>query len=119
MEAAYDIFIQSSTLQLRISDLGLRILNITNSSKRLFNPQSSIHNRIWVAVYGELLTFDDPETGLLAIDRLEGFHPGGPCLYRRVLASAQVLGIVLPAWLYAVGDRRTGGFRKLSSGVWR
>lgn len=27
-------------------------------------------------MYGELLTFDDPETRLPAIDRLEGFHPG-------------------------------------------
>jgi len=26
---------------------------------------------------GELLTFDDPSTRLPAIDRLEGFHPGG------------------------------------------
>jgi len=26
-------------------------------------------------VYGELLIFDDPETRLPAIDRLEGFHP--------------------------------------------
>jgi len=38
-----------------------------------------------VPVYGELLTFDDPESRLPAIDRLEGFHPGGPSLYRRVL----------------------------------
>jgi gamma-glutamylcyclotransferase (GGCT)/AIG2-like uncharacterized protein YtfP len=39
----------------------------------------------WGPVYGELLTFDDPEIRLPSIDRLEGFHPGGPCLYRRVL----------------------------------
>ena len=34
----------------------------------------------WGPVYGELLTFDDPDNRLPAIDRLEGFHPGGPCL---------------------------------------
>jgi len=73
----------------------------------------------WAPVYGELLTFDDPEARLPAIDRLEGFHPGGPCLYRRVLVSAQAHGTVLPAWLYVVGDRLTGSFRELSGGVWR
>lgn len=31
----------------------------------------------WGRVYGELLTFDDPESRLPAIDRLEGFRPGG------------------------------------------
>ena len=49
-------------------------------------------------VYGKIPTFDDPEeTRLPAIDLLEGFHPGGPCLYRRVLTSALVHGSVLPA----------------------
>lgn len=37
----------------------------------------------WGPVYGEILTFDDPEIRLPAIDRLEGFHPGGPCLGKR------------------------------------
>jgi gamma-glutamylcyclotransferase (GGCT)/AIG2-like uncharacterized protein YtfP len=70
-------------------------------------------------VYGELLTFDDPETRLPAIDRLEGFHPGGPCLYRRVLTSAQVHGIVLPAWLYVADVTEYLGFKPLQSGKWR
>ena len=30
----------------------------------------------WGAVYGEMLSFDDPESRMLAIDRLEGFRPG-------------------------------------------
>ncbi|HOS81062.1 MAG TPA: gamma-glutamylcyclotransferase [Verrucomicrobiota bacterium] len=51
----------------------------------------------WGPVYGELFTFDDPENRLPAIDRLEGFHPGGPCLYHRVLVPVQVNGAVLPA----------------------
>ena len=54
-----------------------------------------------------------------AIDRLEGFHPGGPCLYRRVLVPVQVNGAVFPAWLYVVGDRWNGNFKELSGGVWR
>lgn len=60
----------------------------------------------WGRVYGELLTFDDPETRLPAIDRLEGFRPGGPSLYRRVLVPVQVDGAVCPVWLY-VGTEST------------
>jgi gamma-glutamylcyclotransferase (GGCT)/AIG2-like uncharacterized protein YtfP len=64
------------------------------------------------------LIFDDPETRLQAIDRLEGFRPGGPCLYRRVLAQVRVNGAVLLAWLYVAGDRRIGIFKELSGGNW-
>ncbi len=89
---------------------------------RLFTPQSTIINpqyegAPWGPVYGELLTFDDPENRLPAIDRLEGFHPGGPCLYRRVLTSAQVHGIVLPAWLY-VGEDLSGRLTPLGGSRW-
>lgn len=73
----------------------------------------------WGPVYGEILTFDDPETRLLAIDRLEGFHPGGPCLYRRVLVPVRASGTRLPVWLYAMGDRWTGSFKELTGGIWR
>ncbi|MEP0765511.1 MAG: gamma-glutamylcyclotransferase [Fimbriimonadia bacterium] len=73
----------------------------------------------WGPVYGELLTFDDPGTRLPAIDRLEGFHPGGPCLYRRVLVPVRTKETVLQTWLYVVGDRWTGGFKDLSGGIWR
>ena len=62
---------------------------------------------------GELLTFDlpapsearqavDPESRLPAIDRLEGFHPGGSSLYRRVLVPACIRQeVVVGAWAYA------------------
>ena len=73
----------------------------------------------WGSVYGELLTFDDPDARLPAIDRLEGFHPGGPCLYRRVLIPVRTNGAELPAWLYVVGDRWTGSFTELTGGIWR
>ncbi len=52
----------------------------------------------WGPVYGELLTFDDPETRLPAIDHLEGFLPGGPSLYRRVLVSASTRGQRVLVW---------------------
>jgi len=71
----------------------------------------------WAPVYGEFLTFDDPESRLPAIDRLEGFHPGGPSLYRRVLVPVCIDGQMLLAWLY-VGPSDRSGCRFLSSGRW-
>jgi hypothetical protein len=70
-------------------------------------------------MYGELLTFDDPETRLPAIDRLEGFHPGGPSLYKRVLVPVCIDGRLLSAWLYVGDSRLTGKFKELPDGVWR
>lgn len=55
-------------------------------------------------VYGELLTFDDPEHRLPAIDRLEGFSPEGRCFYRRVLFPVSIRrGSFTVAWVY-VGE---------------
>lgn len=68
-------------------------------------------------VYGELLSFDDPETRLPAIDRLEGFHPGGSSLYRRVLVPVKLDGAAFPAWLYA-GQPSRSGLRFLPFGSW-
>ena len=73
----------------------------------------------WGPVYGELLTFDDPETRLPAIDRLEGFHPGGPCLYRRVLVPVRANGTGLPVWLYVADVNEYLGFKPRPSGKWR
>ncbi len=56
----------------------------------------------WGTVYGELFTFDDSEFRLPAIDRLEGFRPGGSSLYRRVLVPAAVNGSQELAWAYTV-----------------
>ena len=71
----------------------------------------------WGAVYGELLTFDDPETRLPAIDYLEGFRPDGHSLYRRALVPATVGGACELAWVYTVettGIKR----RRIVSGRW-
>jgi gamma-glutamylcyclotransferase (GGCT)/AIG2-like uncharacterized protein YtfP len=54
------------------------------------------------AVYGELLTFDDPEERLPALDGLEGFSPGAPGLYQRVLVPVEVPESRLLAWAYAI-----------------
>lgn len=71
----------------------------------------------WDTVYGELFTFDDPRTRLPPIDRLEGFHPGGRCLYRRVLVPASVEGIRQLAWVYVVENLGIGRHR-IVSGRW-
>ena len=66
----------------------------------------------WDAVYGELLTFDDPQSSLPAIDCLEGFRPGSSSLYRRVLVPATVHGVRKLAWVYTVEATR------IKSGCW-
>jgi len=72
----------------------------------------------WAPVYGELLTFDDPETRLPAIDRLEGFHPGGPSLYRRVLVPVYAEKELIPAWLYVGGRLSEGRVAPLGDSSW-
>lgn len=71
----------------------------------------------WGPVYGELLTFDDPETRLPAIDRLEGFLPDGPSLYSRVLIPVKLDGAAFPAGLYA-GQPSHSDRRLLPFGSW-
>ncbi len=63
------------------------------------------------------LTFDDPETRLPAIDRLEGFLPDGPSLYRRVLVPASTRGQRVLVWLYVEGAGRRHSGRRLADGV--
>ena len=71
----------------------------------------------WGTVHGELITFDDAESRLPAIDRLEGFHPGRQCLYERVLVTAAVNGDCEIAWVYVVETTRRLQHR-LHSGRW-
>jgi gamma-glutamylcyclotransferase (GGCT)/AIG2-like uncharacterized protein YtfP len=55
-------------------------------------------------VFGEIFAFDDPESRLPDIDRLEGFDPAdASSQYRRVLLSVERnVGSVLLAWAYVV-----------------
>ncbi|MCA1719309.1 MAG: gamma-glutamylcyclotransferase [Actinobacteria bacterium] len=71
----------------------------------------------WDMVYGELLTFDDPEKRLPGLDALEGFRPGESGLYRRVLVPATLAeaGTTVLAWTYAV-DSTSGTY--LPEGRW-
>lgn len=67
---------------------------------------------------GKYLEVFGEETRLPAIDRLEGFHPGSPCLYRRVLVPVQVNGTDLPAWLYVGENPIPGRLKPLGMSIW-
>lgn len=58
----------------------------------------------WDAVHGELLSFDDPEDRLPALDGLEGFRPGEKSFYERVLIPTTLAetGTTVLAWAYAI-----------------
>ncbi|HQK75796.1 MAG TPA: gamma-glutamylcyclotransferase [Candidatus Hydrogenedentes bacterium] len=60
--------------------------------------------RGWGLVRGELMTFDDPEERLPRLDRLEGYRPGSPSLYNRVLVSVFSDGAPAAAWAYVGGE---------------
>jgi gamma-glutamylcyclotransferase (GGCT)/AIG2-like uncharacterized protein YtfP len=71
----------------------------------------------WDTVYGELLTFDDPEKHLPDLDALEGFHPSDGGFYVRVLVPTTLAeaGTTVLAWTYAV-DFTSGTY--LPEGRW-
>jgi gamma-glutamylcyclotransferase (GGCT)/AIG2-like uncharacterized protein YtfP len=84
-------------------------------------PEPALHCATtgdWGRVYGELLTFDDPETRLPPIDRLEGFRPGGSSLYKRVLVPVRTNEAELPAWLYVAGQQLEGRLALTEKTCW-
>ena len=64
--------------------------------------------RGWGLIRGELMTFDDPEERLPRLDRLEGYRPGGPSLYSRVLVPVFTDDEPVPAWAYVTGENLRG-----------
>lgn len=72
--------------------------------------------RGWGLVHGELITFDDPQERLLRLDRLEGFRPGEPSLYHRVLVQAHLATTLSYAWTYAMRDIPKG--QRVWKGSW-
>lgn len=61
----------------------------------------------WQMIRGELVTFPDPRLSLPPIDGLEGFRPGLPSLYHRVLVPVMLDNDRrIAAWCY-MGDERT------------
>lgn len=68
----------------------------------------------WDVVYGEVITFDDPEH-LGALDALEEYTPGENGLYERVLVPVEADGEKVLAWAYQV-KREIGVY--LPGGRW-
>jgi len=68
-------------------------------------------------IHGELMSFDDPEECLPALDGLEGFRPGEKSFYGRVLVPATLAktGAIVPAWVYVV-EAASGVY--LPGGCW-
>ena len=71
----------------------------------------------WGMVYGELLSFDDPEERLPAFDGLEGFYPDQESFYVRVLIPATLAetGTTVLVWAYVV---ESSSGRYLPGGRW-
>jgi gamma-glutamylcyclotransferase (GGCT)/AIG2-like uncharacterized protein YtfP len=66
---------------------------------------SEVYRPDGTLVYGELFTFDDPEERTPVLDRLEGFDPSRPSLYRRVLIPTETLGGAgVLAWAYVIEE---------------
>ena len=59
----------------------------------------------WQQIEGELITLSNPVITVPPIDRLEGFHPNGTSLYRRVLLPVKLSGeCVTTAWCYVASS---------------
>ena len=73
-------------------------------------PSPESRKDSWSTIFGELMAFDDPETRLPAIDRLEGLVPGEPPeWYRRVLMEVTLEGDErTPAWVYVSHGNPSG-----------
>lgn len=86
-------------------------LRIAEAQPAMVRPKGD-----WDLVHGEIVTFDNPLRDLPPIDRLEGFRPGRPGLYHRVLMLAQTRSTEIPVWLYSMDHPRTG--IRLPGGRW-
>ena len=78
---------------------------IRDASEQQRLDRAGVYRSDGALVFGELFTFDDPEERLPARDRLEGFDPGRPSLYRRVLIPAETSGgASVLAWAYVIEE---------------
>ncbi len=62
----------------------------------------------WDRIYGECITLPNPAQNLPPIDYLEGFRPGRPSLYQRVLLAAHCQTTVLLCWIFRVTQVANG-----------
>lgn len=71
----------------------------------------------WDTVHGEVLAFEDAESALPPLDWLEGFTPGEPGLYDRVLIQVQSQNRWMTAWVYVMHEVRKGV--RVKDGNWQ
>ena len=67
-------------------------------------------------VQGELYTFPDPTAVLTSLDQIEGYRPGEPSLYQRVVLQVESQTDVQWAWTYVCAS---GDGTPIPSGDWR
>lgn len=79
-------------------------------------PDGPVAESDWGWVYGDVVTLSAPAASLPPLDDYEGFRPGRPSLYRRVLAPVVVAEERLLAWAYVRKSQR--GDRRIRDGVW-
>jgi len=108
-----DILAQGTTDPLADAATQARLANKVQDG--LQQPPDGTTGETWDTVYGELFTFDNPQTRLSSIDRLEGIHPGGHSLFRRGLVPATVEGANQLAWVYTVENLGISRHRIASS----
>ena len=65
---------------------------------------------------GELYTFPDPTAVLTSLDQIEGYRPGEPSLYQRVVLQVESQTDAQWAWTYVCAS---GDGRPIPSGDWR
>lgn len=70
----------------------------------------------WGWVFGDVVTLSEPAASLPPLDDYEGYHPGRPSLYRRVLAPIMVEEERGLAWVYVRKSQRSD--RRVHDGVW-
>ncbi len=88
------------------------------------DPTAATRAPGWPLIEGELLSFGDVAQRLAALDEYEGFVPGGPSLYRRVLVPIDAPGIpaarasaLVAAWTY-VAAAAMRGLRPIPDESW-
>jgi len=67
-------------------------------------------------IYGQVLSFLDPEKAIPPIDRLEGFSHNGNSLYTRVLIPVYFIDHWSPVWAFEYARSIEGPF--LPNGIW-
>lgn len=71
----------------------------------------------WIT--GEVLTFDDPEARLPALDRFEGYDADGHSLYERWLVPVRFAdGRWMAAWTYLAPDPVPAAWRPFDQAAW-